>query len=753
VAVVGRGVSGSVFLAYGSGPAPLAIKALGAELRAVPDFLARFRTEARVLASLDHPHVVALRDYVENENGAWVVMEFVEGTSLRAVERSAGRLGAEQALGLLAGALSGLSYAHDRGLVHGDLKPENVLVDRQGTSKLVDFGQVAQTGSRAATGGTPAYMSPEAAQGQALDERSDVYSAGVVLYEALAGVVPFVATSDLALLRMQVNDEPPPLSWLAPPVELVLRRALHKNPALRFPGAAAFAAELDQAATASYGADWATRASVATVVGASVVTTSLLLGASTSTGAISGTTQGAATMTPERVASPAAHATTASSPDSTRTSIVRRGLRSRLRTSKVGTAAGSHPILATVASVVVLAGAVTGGVVAAQGAPTGAAAPAAGPDMVISRSETLTADLRCSNLTIDSGTALMTHGHDILCSHDVINKGTIVTGDAPDGDYPDSYGGSGGGGASAGTGNGSVGSSTIAPSGSAGTNYGSPGGAGSSPDVPEITKALLSHWETGGPQLLAGASGGSGHARDTAGQRGSPGAYGILIQGSRVVPGKIDAGGVNGVYSGSAGSGGGGGGGVIVIAYRSAYVAGHYDVAGGLASNNSGPGGNGQVLILKIASGAPRLQGVPTGVPSSSALSDPDLAIGHAYQTVFDFSDGSVADKVAEIDDGATIEGALTEAVSSSEADSSAGARIDSVHVLDPSSCVAASLSSVCARVVYDLLGSSGSAILANSQGYAVVDNGQWVVAKPTVCDLLGLFYEAEGQAGSPPGC
>jgi len=197
VAVVGSGSSGPVWLAYGPESGPLAVKALSPELRAVPDFLACIRQEARALASLDHPNVVTLRDYLETEEGAFVVMDFVEGSSLRTLERAVGVLAPEQALGVLVGVLSALGYAHGLGLVHGDVKPDNVLLDARGTSKLVDFGQVAQAGAGTAWGRTPAYMSPEAARGGPVDQRADLYGAGVMLYEALAGNLPFGAITTL----------------------------------------------------------------------------------------------------------------------------------------------------------------------------------------------------------------------------------------------------------------------------------------------------------------------------------------------------------------------------------------------------------------------------------------------------------------------------------------------------------------------------------------------------------------------------
>ena len=286
VGVIGSGGSGRVWLAYGNDGQPVAVKALSPSLVDRPGFIERFRLEAQTMAQLRHPHVVRLHDYLESSEGAWVVMEYVEGSSLRAVENHAHRLAPEQALGVLAGALSGLGYAHHLGLVHGDLKPENILVDTGGNSKLADFGQVVTSGTTEPTlGGTPAYMSPESVRGGPLDARSDLYSAGVVLYEALAGRPPFLATNDLALLRMQVQDQAPPIEHLPSPVDLLLRRSLAKEPELRPQSADEFLSELETAARAGYGADWLQRTSVAALVAATTVTVASLAGSGAATGA------------------------------------------------------------------------------------------------------------------------------------------------------------------------------------------------------------------------------------------------------------------------------------------------------------------------------------------------------------------------------------------------------------------------------------------------------------------------------------
>ncbi|HUY23101.1 MAG TPA: hypothetical protein VMV22_12270 [Acidimicrobiales bacterium] len=127
--------------------------------------------------------------------------------------------------------------------------------------------------------------------------------------------------------------------------------------------------------------------------------------------------------------------------------------------------------------------------------------------------------------------------------------------------------------------------------------------------------------------------------------------------------------------------------------------------------------------------------------------------IGAAYNTLFNLANPDVAGKVAVIQNGAQVQSALQDALSSSLASSSAGSKIDSVKVLTATTCRQASLPSPCAKVVYDILGTTGTAILPNSQGYAVFVDGHWLVAKATICGLLGLFYQAAGKTGSPTGC
>jgi len=147
------------------------------------------------------------------------------------------------------------------------------------------------------------------------------------------------------------------------------------------------------------------------------------------------------------------------------------------------------------------------------------------------------------------------------------------------------------------------------------------------------------------------------------------------------------------------------------------------------------------------ASTQPESTTSPVVVPSAAS------AIGRSFNTVFDFANGVVSEKLDAIQDGPALDVAMTQAVSSSYASTALGARIDTYQMLDGSACAKVSLPAPCAQVTYDILGPGASVILAGSQGYAVSVDGQWLVAKGTVCTLFGLLYEAAGSTASPPGC
>ncbi|MDX6287913.1 MAG: eukaryotic-like serine/threonine-protein kinase [Frankiales bacterium] len=243
----------------------VAIKQLSPALLAVPGVIERFRSEAQMLAALDDPHVVAVYDYVEDDSGAWIAEEWVTGLSLRALLAQHGQLAPEQSVGVIRGGLLGLAHAHDRGLVHRDVAPGNLLLDNAGTSKLVDFGIASPIGSTGGCG-TPAFVSPEVARGDAVTPASDVYSSAAVLYTLLSGHPPFDAPDAVTMLARHINDTPPRLRGSGTHLAGLLARAMDKDPAARPPDARAFLGELEEAAKRRFGAAWLSNASVVGVV-------------------------------------------------------------------------------------------------------------------------------------------------------------------------------------------------------------------------------------------------------------------------------------------------------------------------------------------------------------------------------------------------------------------------------------------------------------------------------------------------------
>jgi eukaryotic-like serine/threonine-protein kinase len=192
---LGSGATGQVVEAEAAGSGRLvAIKYLSETLLADAVFRARFRAEAQLLMELDVAHIVRLFEYVEEPAGAAIVMEHVDGCSLRAMLHSQGPAEPEAALTVLKGSLLGLAAAHARGVVHRDYKPENVLIDKTGVSKLVDFGIAARAGDDAPASGTPLYMAPEQWAGGPASLASDVYAATATFYECLTGTTPFTGS-------------------------------------------------------------------------------------------------------------------------------------------------------------------------------------------------------------------------------------------------------------------------------------------------------------------------------------------------------------------------------------------------------------------------------------------------------------------------------------------------------------------------------------------------------------------------------
>ncbi|GGP01415.1 protein kinase [Nonomuraea glycinis] len=256
---LGSGATGRVALARRDHDgAEVAIKYLSDELRADVGFVARFRHEARLLGTMRSPHSARLIDYFETGYGAAIVMELVNGASLRELLRSQGPTGPEAALTVLKGSLQGLAAAHAMGVVHRDYKPENVIVQGDGDSKLVDFGIAVMAGEGASAAGTPPYMAPEQWAGHPASPATDVYAATVVFFECLTGARPYRAPN-LAALARQHQSTPPPIEDVPAPLQGLVERGLAKHAGERPPSAEAFLTELEAIAADAYGPDWEER--------------------------------------------------------------------------------------------------------------------------------------------------------------------------------------------------------------------------------------------------------------------------------------------------------------------------------------------------------------------------------------------------------------------------------------------------------------------------------------------------------------
>jgi serine/threonine-protein kinase len=255
---IGSGASGKVVAAvHQPSGTRVAIKYLAPRLAADREFLARFRAEASLLKSLGGGHVVRLLDYAEAPGqGAAIVMELVNGVSLHQMITRQGPAGPESALAVLKGSLLGLAAAHALGIVHGDYKPENVLVDADGHSKLTDFG-VAVFAGQGSAGGTPLYMAPEQWNGGPATAATDIYAATAVFFECLTGKTPFAGGP--GQLRAQHVSAAVPAGQVDEPLRALIARGMAKDPAARPANATAFAAELEATAAAAYGPGWEAR--------------------------------------------------------------------------------------------------------------------------------------------------------------------------------------------------------------------------------------------------------------------------------------------------------------------------------------------------------------------------------------------------------------------------------------------------------------------------------------------------------------
>ncbi|HEY1854723.1 MAG TPA: protein kinase [Solirubrobacterales bacterium] len=243
-AKLGSGGMSTVYLARDTTlDRQVAVKVMHREMSEQADQLERFRQEARAVAKLSHPNVVAVIDAGEDGGHPYIVFEYVEGETLKQRINRVGALDAQEALAYAIEIARGLTVAHARKMVHRDIKPQNVLIDAEGRAKLTDFGisrQLERDGLTA-TGrvlGTTDYVSPEQAMGHGVDQRSDVYSLGVVLYEMLIGQVPYHADSQVGVAMKHVNEDMPDVQQRRPELSaaaaLVVERATAKDPSQRY---------------------------------------------------------------------------------------------------------------------------------------------------------------------------------------------------------------------------------------------------------------------------------------------------------------------------------------------------------------------------------------------------------------------------------------------------------------------------------------------------------------------------------------
>ena len=269
--LIGRGGMAEVHIGYDTRLGrTVAIKILRADLARDPSFQTRFRREAQAAAGLNHPSIVAVydtgEDQVRTEAGAlqavpFIVMEYVEGHTVRDILKGDVAAPIEEAVEITVGVLSGLEYAHHAGLVHRDIKPANVMLTPTGAVKVMDFGiaralaDVGQTMTQAqAVVGTAQYLSPEQARGENVDARSDLYSAGCLLFELLTGRPPFLGDSPVSVAYQHVREAAPKPSQFAsdvpPALDAVVERALQKDRNLRYSSAQEFIVDLQRALAA-----------------------------------------------------------------------------------------------------------------------------------------------------------------------------------------------------------------------------------------------------------------------------------------------------------------------------------------------------------------------------------------------------------------------------------------------------------------------------------------------------------------------
>ncbi len=232
----------------------VAVKVLRQEYSSDAKFVAKFRAEAQSVAGLSHPNIVNVYDVDEDENYNYIVMELVEGITLKKFIEKKGRLDVNEAVGIAVQIAQGMEAAHDNHIIHRDIKPQNIIISKEGKVKVTDFGIAKAATSNTITSnamGSVHYISPEQARGGYSDEKSDIYSLGVTMYEMLSGNVPFEGDSTVAVALSHIQEEAIPLHELDPEIPMslskIVRKCMQKKPELRYLNAAALIADLKRA--------------------------------------------------------------------------------------------------------------------------------------------------------------------------------------------------------------------------------------------------------------------------------------------------------------------------------------------------------------------------------------------------------------------------------------------------------------------------------------------------------------------------
>jgi serine/threonine-protein kinase len=254
---IGTGGMSTVYCAFDTVlERKVAIKVMHREFAADSDQLERFRREARAVAQLSHPHIVGVIDAGEDEGHPYIVFEYVDGETLKDRIRRHGRLPVDEAVAYAIEIARALGAAHERGIVHRDIKPQNILLDEEGAAKVTDFGIARSLTEEGLTAegrvlGTTDYVSPEQALGHPVDGRSDIYSLGIVLFEMLTGDVPFHGENQVAVAMKHVREALPDVQSLRPQISAhlasVVDRMTDKDLERRYPDAPALVADLEDA--------------------------------------------------------------------------------------------------------------------------------------------------------------------------------------------------------------------------------------------------------------------------------------------------------------------------------------------------------------------------------------------------------------------------------------------------------------------------------------------------------------------------